>query len=54
MTKNCRQTKDLLCLCFHLIIYHHGKSRQELKQGRDLETEADVEGMECSLLAYSP
>lgn len=42
-------------ICFHITVHHHRKLRQELKQGKNLETEANAEAMECCcLLAYSP
>jgi diadenosine tetraphosphate (Ap4A) HIT family hydrolase len=36
--------KSLFGLHFHIIVHHEWKSGQELKQGRNLEAEADAEG----------
>jgi hypothetical protein len=47
--------KDLYDLPFHITVHHQRKPDQELKQGRNLEAEADTEAMEgCCLLACSP
>lgn len=38
--------KGLFGLQFHIIIHHHRKSRQKLKQGNNLEAASDTEAME--------
>jgi hypothetical protein len=38
--------KGLFILHFHITIHHQRKSGQEIKQGRNLESRADVEAME--------
>ena len=46
--------KGLLGLYFHITVHHGRKLRQELKQGRNLETAANAEDMEgCCLQACS-
>jgi hypothetical protein len=46
--------KGLLSSHFLIVIHHQKEVRQELKQGRNLEAEADAEAMEgCCLLTCS-
>ena len=54
MTKATWGGESLVGFYFLISVHHQWKSRQELKEGRNLEAEADVEAMEeGSLLACS-